>query len=272
MKSFNRLKRKSINVFKMIKYAYIDDFKLKGTNIKYGDYKKQCYKVYQSKYENKPTIFFVHGGGWWQGSPSLYSGVGKFFLKNGYTTSLVGYRLVPTFTYPEQIEDAFLALKHYIDNNPNDKRIILSGYSAGGEIASRLAFDTLRHNKYNIDLYIIKGFISISGVLDFKKCNSKYSKKLLKNYLGNKKIADTNPINLLNKESNVPTLCIHGEEDTLISVDNSISFITKLKSLNKIASLILIKDGEHEHTIDIVRGKGNKYSNYIFRFIEENSN
>lgn len=271
MKSFNRLKRKLINVFRMIKYAYIDDIKLKGIKIKYGNNKKQCYKIYNSKYEDKPTIFFVHGGGWWQGSPSLYSGVGKFFMKNGYTSSLIGYRLVPKYNYPEQIEDAFMALKHYIENNKKANSIILAGYSAGGEIASRLAFDKFRQRRYNIDVNIIKGFISISGVLNFEKCNSKYSKKLLKNYLRNIKIEDANPINLLSKSSNVPTLCIHGDCDTLISVENSISFVKKLISLNKKPELIIIKGAEHEHTIDIVRGKGNEYSSCIFKFIEENS-
>lgn len=271
MKFINKLSRKSLNVYKIIKYAYIKDLKIKGSKIWYGKNKKQCYKVYNSYDENKPTVFFVHGGGWCQGGPSLYGGVGKFFFKHGYTTSLVGYRLVPQFTYPDQIEDAFIALKHYIDNNPQVNKIILAGYSAGGEIAARLAFDRSRQEFYNIDTNILSGFISISGVLNFEKCDSKYSKKLLKNYLINESIKDENPINLLNDNSNISTLCIHGDNDSLIHVENSISFINKLKSLNKDAKLLIIKDAEHEHTIDIVRGKGNKYSKYIFEFIECNS-
>ena len=82
---------------------------------------------------------------------------------------------------------------------------------------------------------------------------------------------DENPINLLNKYSILPTLCIHGDKDSLISVENSISFIDKLRLFNKNADLLVIKDAEHEHTIDIVRGNGNKYSNYVFEFIENNS-
>ncbi|MBQ8999910.1 MAG: alpha/beta hydrolase [Clostridium sp.] len=271
MEFLDRLKRKALNVYRIIKYAYIKDHNIKASKVWYGDHKKQCYKEYNSKQKDKPTIFFVHGGGWSQGSPSLYGGVGKFFFKHGYTSSLVGYRLVPKFTYPSQIEDAFIALKHYIDNNPNVNNIILAGYSAGGEIASRLVFDTKRQQKYNIDTNLIKGFISISGVLDFEKCNSKYSKKLLKNYLLNKSIKTENPINLLNEYSILPTLCIHGDKDSLISVENSISFIDKLRLFNKNADLLVIKDAEHEHTIDIVRGNGNKYSNFVFEFIENNS-
>ena len=57
----------------------------------------------------------------------------------------------------------------------------------------------------------------------------------------------------------------------MISVENSISFIDKLRLFNENAHLLVIKDAEHEHTIDIVRGNGNKYSNFVFEFIENNS-
>ena len=109
------IKKKIKNVYRMLRYAYTKDINIKCTNVKYGSDKKQYYKVYKQN-SNKPTIFFIHGGGWWQGSPSLYSGVGKYFFKHGYTVVLVGYRLVPHYRYPIQIEDAFKALRHYIKN------------------------------------------------------------------------------------------------------------------------------------------------------------
>ena len=110
------IKKKIKNVYRMLRYAYTKDINIKCTNVKYGSDKKQYYKVYKQN-SNKPTIFFIHGGGWWQGSPSLYSGVGKYFFKHGYTVVLVGYRLVPHYRYPIQIEDVFKALRHYIKNN-----------------------------------------------------------------------------------------------------------------------------------------------------------
>ena len=73
------IKKKIKNVYNMLKYAYAKDINIKCTNVKYGNDKKQYYKVYKQN-NNKPTIFFVHGGGWCQGSPSLYSGVGKYYI------------------------------------------------------------------------------------------------------------------------------------------------------------------------------------------------
>ncbi|MGL5346915.1 MAG: alpha/beta hydrolase [Peptostreptococcaceae bacterium] len=275
MKVLISLKRKVVNVYRMIKYAYFKDIRIKSKIIHYGSNKKQYYKLYESNlYENKPLVVFIHGGGWYQGSPSLYSGIGKYFFKRGYPIIIIGYRLVPKYNYPTQIDDAFLALKHYMIENSNTKKIIIGGYSAGAEIASHLAFDTKRLRQYNIDKSIIKGFLSISGVLDFTKCTSNYSKKLLRNYLYKENIVDTNPINLLNMNNIIPSLCIHGDNDSIINVNNSISFINKLNFYNirKNIQLRIIENASHEHTIDMIRGPGNKFSRYVFEFINEITN
>lgn len=270
MKKYNfdcKLFRQVGNVYKMIKYGYLDDKHIKGESIQYGNNKKNYYKVFKSNKKSKLTIFFVHGGGWWQGSPSLYSGVGKFFAKKGYNTVIVGYRLVPKFTYPSQIDDCFEALKHYINNHCNNEHLVIGGYSAGSELASHLVFDLDRQNKYKISPSILKGFFSIAGVLDFTKCNSRASKKLIRNYLNGIDQFYCNPISMINsKYSNIPVLFIHGDKDSLINVENSISFS---KRLNNNSSLKIIKGIDHEHAIDIVRGPGNLYSSYIFDFFDK---
>ncbi|MGL6108203.1 alpha/beta hydrolase [Romboutsia sp.] len=272
MELFKWLKRIITNIYKMIKYAYIKDYKIKGQKIKYGKNKRQYYKVYNSNYLNKVTIFFIHGGGWWHGSPSIYSGIGKYFYKKGYTTVLVGYRLVPKYKYPHQIEDGFRALQHYIKNNNSYNKIVICGYSAGGEIASHLVYDKDRNKKYSINKDLLKGFISISGVLNFEECDSSYSKKLIKNYIGNEDINNINPVNLLKEKYNIPTLCVHGDSDSIINVKNSISFIDVLKNFNENTNLKIIQDAEHEYTIDMIRGLGNNNSKYIHEFIEEIEN
>ena len=186
----------------------------------------------------------------------------------GYNAVIVGYRLAPIYRYPTQIDDVFLALKHYLSNCKYNSKIIVSGYSAGGELASHIVFDSKRHKEYKIDTNKLKGFISISGVLDFLKCTSSYSKLLIKNYIYEKEIKETNPINLLNKEINIPIMCIHGDSDSLIDLENSISFVKKAKSIDENTFLKIIKKAEHEDTIDIVRGNGNQYSKYILDFIK----
>ena len=265
---FSKFKNKILNIHRTITYSYIKDINIKGYKIKYGNNSRQYYKLYKQNYDCDTTIFFVHGGGWWHGSASLYSSVGKYFYKRGYNAVIVGYRLVPIYRYTSQIDDVFLALKHYLSNYKNNSKIIVSGYSAGGELASHIVFDGKRHKEYKIDTNKLKGFISISGVLDFLKCTSSYSKLLIKNYIYEKEMKETNPINLLNKEVNIPIMCIHGDSDSLIDLENSISFVKKAKIIDENTSLKIIKKAEHEDTIDIVRGNGNQYSKYILDFIK----
>ncbi|MEF9990606.1 MAG: alpha/beta hydrolase [Romboutsia sp.] len=270
MNLINRIKktrRQVDNIYKMLKYGFLEEKYIQGVNIKYGPDKKQYYRVYDA-INSKSTIFFVHGGGWCQGSPILYSGVGKYLCKHGYTTIIAGYRLVPKYTYPVQIEDAFKAFSHYILNN-NVKRIIIGGYSAGAEIASHLVFDTHRQGLYKINNSIITGFLSLSGVLNFLECDSKSSRRLIKNYIRNNEIDDLNPMNLLGGEINISTMLIHGDDDTLINVKNSITFFKNLRELNKNTILKIIKNVDHEHIIDIIRGSGNKYSTEILDFLNK---
>lgn len=269
--SFSKFKNKILNFYKMLIYSYLKDKNINGKRIKYGKNKRQYYKLYKKSCDCKTTIFFIHGGGWWHGSASLYSSVGKYFYKMGYNAVIVGYRLVPFYRYPKQIDDVFLALKHYLDNNKNNN-LIISGYSAGSELASHIVFDKKRHKKYNINTNILKGFISISGVLDFLKCKSLYSKFLIKNYVYKNEIKKVNPINLINNEIDIPIMCIHGDSDTLIDLENSISFVEKAKNLDKNITLKVIKNAQHEDTINIVRGDGNKYSKYILNFIKNIDN
>lgn len=274
--TFKKIRRKARSINRTLVYSYIRDFNIKGQKIRYGENRKQYYKLYQPSIDLnqiKSTIFFIHGGGWWHGSPSLYSSVGKYFYKMGYTTVLAGYRLVPAYRYPTQIEDVFLALSNFIKINPNVNNIIVAGYSAGGELAAHIVFDHERQEKYGIDPSILKGFISISGVLDFFKCSSTYSKILIRNYIYKGKIDKANPVNLINnKEVDIPIMCIHGDSDSLIDVNTSISFIDKIQNLDENTILKIIKKAEHEDTIELVRGEGNKYSKYILDFIKEVEN
>lgn len=261
-----KLKRQIVNVYRMIKYGYLKDFSIKGKNIKYGDNKKQYYKVYKCNENKNMTVFFVHGGGWCQGSPTLYSAVGKYLVKGGYNTVIVGYRLVPRYKYPIQIEDCFKALKHYIENNNNS--LIIGGYSAGSELASHLLLDTKRLKEYSIDTNRIKGLFSISGVLNFDECKSKKSKRLIRNYIEKNKFSDCNPYNLINEKASKPVLCIHGANDTLINLENSMSFVEKLKAINVNSQLIIIEGINHEQAIDTIRGPGNKHSYNVFDFFK----
>lgn len=270
----NRIKEK----FKMLPITYkilnenIQSKKVDFKTYKYGENIKQYYRVYNGDI-NKPIIFFIHGGGWWHGSPKTSSYIGKFFCDKGYTVVLPAYRLAPLYKYPEQINDVFTAISHYLSNQCKigNKKIIVMGFSAGGELATNIVFNFKKQKEFNIKKNIFCGLITLAGVLDFEKCKSKHSVLLIENYLGKElSLIEINPIKLLeNNDINIPVLCLHGKKDPLIDIENSISFVNKIRDLGGNAKLRILEDKYHSDIITLVIGKGENESKIILDFIED---
>ena len=235
----------------------------------YGDNIKQYYRVFEGDL-NKPTIVFIHGGGWWHGSPKTSSCIGKFFNDLGYNVVIPAYRLVPLYKYPTQINDVFESIKDYLNKYNNTKGLIIMGFSAGGELSTNLVFNKLKQKEFGINKSIFKGLITLSGVLDFNKCTSKHSKTLIENYIGfENEIDKFNPINLIDEDVEVKVLSLHGDKDPLINIENSISFVEKIKRFNGNARLSIMKGKYHSDIISLFINKGEKGSKEILDFIEE---
>src|SRR5579871_6148128 len=87
----------------------------------------------------QPTLIFIHGGGWVQGTKE--SAVMSFlpWLEMGWNVVNVEYRLSHVALAPAAVEDCLCALKfvvaHAKDYNVDTSRIVTSGESAGGHLA-----------------------------------------------------------------------------------------------------------------------------------------
>ena len=266
-----RIEEKIIMIPIIMKTFFLN-IKSKKNNFKtykYGDNIKQYYRVFEGDL-NKPTIVFVHGGGWWHGSPKTSSCIGKIFNDLGYNVVIPAYRLVPLYKYPNQINDVFQAVKDYLNKCNNTKELIVMGFSAGGELSTNLVFNKFKQKEFGINKSIFKGLITLSGVLDFNKCTSNHSKTLIENYIGfENEIDKFNPINLINEDVNVKVLSLHGSKDPLINIENSISFVERIKKFNGNARLSIIKGKHHSDIISLFINKGEKGSKEILDFIEE---
>lgn len=269
----NRIEEKvaMIPIMYKVLYENIRSRRNNFENFKYGENIKQYYRTYKGD-KNKPIIFFIHGGGWWHGSPKTSSCIGKFFNDLGYSVVLPAYRLAPLYKHPTQIDDVFMVLKDYLskENDIKNKEIIVIGFSAGGELAANIVFNVKKQKEFGINSDVFKGLITLAGVLDFEKCTSKHSITLIENYIGkDSSFKEMNPINLLKESNNIPTLCLHGNKDPLINLENSISFVDKINSLNGNAKLIILDGKYHSDIISLVINKGEKESKIILDFIED---
>ncbi|MBN2847948.1 MAG: alpha/beta hydrolase [Coriobacteriia bacterium] len=180
-----------------------------------------------------PLVFFIHGGSWRYGSPSLFRAVGRFFAAHGYTAALGGYRLVPGAHFPAQLHDSIdglrAALAWRASAGHADGPVVIAGQSAGGHLAALTAFDERSRAARGLGDLNVSGLLAVSGVLDLdvlcpdrKMCPIVAA--LMDGYDGWEK---ADPSRLVHGAPDIPILCLHGSRDPLVPVEVAASFVLR---------------------------------------------
>jgi len=91
-----------------------------------------------------PTLLFFHGGGWVIGSVAGSDGTCRALAnRTGCVVVSVEYRLAPEHKFPAAVDDCYDATKWIAENaeriGVDPKRIVVSGISAGGNLAAAVA-------------------------------------------------------------------------------------------------------------------------------------
>jgi acetyl esterase/lipase len=118
---------------------------------------------YPEKSKGITTVVWFHGGGITSGEKHIPDK-----LKNqGIAVVAVNYRLNPKVNCPAYIEDAAAAVawtfKHIAEFGGDPAKIVVSGHSAGGYLASMVGLDKKWLAKYDIDAIQIAMLIPFSG-------------------------------------------------------------------------------------------------------------
>lgn len=202
----------------------------------FGPNWRQYLKTFGPK-EGHPTqeyvIYFIHGGGWKVGSPIMRRPLGRFLVSLGYTVVMPAYRYTFGHRYPELMEDTTLAFRKTLTlDECKDKKFILMGESAGGNLGALLLYDRKRLERANISQDRFAGFLSIAGALDLTELDDSF---VLRDYCGPRdgemfKLA--NPINYLQPGESTPMLAIQGTDDGLAMHQNAVNFVERLNELS----------------------------------------
>jgi len=145
--------------------------------VSYGERKLKLDIFYaQKSYVTKPIIILIHGGGWKTGNKSLTFPLAMKLAEKNYITISVEYRLSPEAIFPAAIIDVNNAIKWAIKNSEkygiDTSKIIMLGYSAGGQIASLVGFsnnirDFEDEENYTDITKRIHAIINVDGLVDF---------------------------------------------------------------------------------------------------------
>ena len=139
---------------KKIQVLIIKNFKIKNIPVRYYRGKQNSIN------EELPIMIYFHGGGWVVGDLNTHDQVCRMLVSNAkYDIISVDYSLAPEATFPHAINEGKEILRAIAQKKfnlkINNKKIILCGDSAGGNIATVLCDYNKNTLKANILLQVL---------------------------------------------------------------------------------------------------------------------
>jgi len=196
------------------------------------------------------TVVYLHGGGWDKGSPAYFTFIGQRLAREGYRCVMPGYRLVPRFRFPTQLEDVTAgtsaALRYLEKQGVDTARTVVVGSSAGGQLGALLCYTGPLAGRF-------LGFAGLGGAYRFDLEPPLSLRVLAKNLLAGGDPVPAQPGLLLNEHSpKTPLLLIHGLEDGVVGFGCGMDFYQKALALGIPAELHLPPVGKDSHSDYVV--------------------
>ena len=217
--------------------------------------------------ERLPAVIQVHGGGWILGSRSE-QGIPllNHLAANGWIGFNVDYRLSPRATLPEHVIDVKRAIawvrKHADELGVDPERVAITGGSAGGHLTALAALTandpSLQPGFEDADTSVMAAvpFYGLYDLLDEAQRYPQYrdwlfAKVVLKKHVDEapdlyRSVSPTYRVT----DAAPPFLIFHGDQDTLVPVDDARDFARRLEETSRNRVLYVEMPGA-EHAFDI---------------------
>lgn len=142
----------------------------------------RIYKKSSGEVDTKAVFYYIHGGGFFGGSPDVVEEAVKMFVaKTGLVAVSVDYRLAPENPYPTGHKDYYRVLQWIGENKElfgeGAYRIFVSGDSAGGNLAQYCTTRDMEDGKH-----LIKGQLLLYPTLNMAQVQDEYYKPELEQY------------------------------------------------------------------------------------------
>lgn len=224
---------------------------------KYDNVFLDVYVADKTENYTRDAILVIPGGGYRnicsnrEGEP-----IAMAFMPHGYNAFVLSYSVSRQKTFPGQLIEASLAMKHIKDNaeeyNINPDRVFVTGFSAGGHLAASLG--TMWHIPeiyeatgmkygYNKPTGMILGYPVISGDPSFSHSGS------FRNLLGTdeptlEQLASVSIENHVDEKS-VPMYVMHTSNDGTVPVKNALTIAEAYAKAGKAFELHIYPDAPH---------------------------
>jgi acetyl esterase/lipase len=216
--------------------------------------------------ERLPAVIQIHGGGWILGSRSE-QGIPllNHLAVNGWVGFNVDYQLSPRATLPEHVIDIKRAIawvrEHADEYGVDPGRIAITGGSAGGHLCALAALTagdrSLQPGFEDADTSVMAavpfyGLYDLTAVELYARYHDwLFEKVVLKASIQDEPrlYRDVSPTHRVTGEA-PPFLIFHGDEDTLVPVEDARAFTKRLEDVSRNPVLYVEMPGA-EHAFDI---------------------
>jgi acetyl esterase/lipase len=155
-------------------------------DLPYADGERTKWDIYPAQNPSAPCLVFIHGGYWQMNRREDFAIFAQGIAEHGWSVAMPGYSLAPEVTLAQIVAELRTALDWLAINGPEhgiSGRVIVSGWSAGGQLAALL-----------LDHGLIRSGLAISGVFELGPLRDTYLNAKLK--LTEPEIAALSPLRL----------------------------------------------------------------------------
>jgi acetyl esterase/lipase len=222
------------------------------SSVRYGDHPSQLLDVWRRPDlpPDAPVLLFVPGGAWVQGTRVLQAHtLLSYLVKQGWVCLTMDYRVSPVHRWPRHVQDVNAAIawaRSNVDRFGGDREFVaIAGCSAGGHLAA-LAGLTPGDPEFRGELVedadtSVDAVVGIYGRYDWED-RSTATRRNFQGFLERVVVrrsqdrhpeifAAASPMARIH-ENAPPFLLIHGEQDTIIPVDEARQFRAALAKVS----------------------------------------
>ena len=220
----------------------------------------------QNKNKKYPLVFHIQGSAWMQQNLNNHLLDLKDIVTNGYIVAIIEYTPVPEGIFPKQVEDCKRAIRFMmsqLEEYPIDaNNLFLSGDSSGGHTALLCwatwqqglldtTTDALPPLKGCIDLYGVTDLTTIAdypSAVEHTHIDSPESQllggKIPRAHRDEAEKASI-PYYLKENQQLAPLLIMHGNRDSVVPFEQSVSLFAHCQSLGIPAEFYAVDNADH---------------------------